>query len=135
MTRCCNISTADRPIRRDDPGSLFRLALIGLVALALAFQGYLVGAHDHSPVAKSHVSAVHGSNGFETPRNDGHSDQTPDSCPICQSIALAWALLPVADVRLIEPLRFAAWYDLAGHWPALPHQRSHAWHSRGPPAG
>ncbi|MEG3122318.1 DUF2946 family protein [Sphingomonas sp. GB1N7] len=125
----------DRPIRRCDLESLLRFALVGLVALALAFQGYLAGAHDHAPVTRSHVSAAHASNGFEAHHNDGPSDQTPESCPICQSIALAWALLPVADVRLIEPLRFAAWYDLPGHWLALPRQWSHAWHSRGPPAG
>lgn len=111
-----------------------RIVLIALVAIALAMQGYLVGAHSHrgtNPLP-SVSNGQHVSNTGS--RHDRVPADTPDSCPICQGIALTAALLPVTSVALPAPVSVSAWYIVSRSWQLLPRQRSHLWNSRGPPA-
>lgn len=118
--------------RRARPPRLHAV-LIGLVALALALQGYLVGAHDHTAAAfHPAIASAQPASGSAAQR-ERQPAHAPDTCPICQAIALAAAWLPAAAIALREPAHRPVWYPLFEIWQLPQHRRSHAWNSRGPP--
>ncbi|PTS76787.1 hypothetical protein DBR17_14245 [Sphingomonas sp. HMWF008] len=111
----------------------FRLALLGLLALALAAQGTLFSAHRHSHADVRSVAASKECGTFHTARHDRTPAGTTDPCPICESMALADAMVPTTRFELHRPLDVAAWYPATPLWQRMPPQRSHSWNSRGPP--
>ncbi|WP_150126868.1 hypothetical protein [Sphingomonas panacis] len=111
-----------------------RGGFFALLVLALWLQGCFVAAHVHEQPRSIAFSAATGADIQRAPLDRRRSPTTPDSCPLCQEIATAGAYLPAPSVEFALPTQHAAWYAAMALGHTLPHQRSHAWRSRGPPA-
>ncbi|WP_404371476.1 hypothetical protein AB5I39_04050 [Sphingomonas sp. MMS24-J45] len=111
----------------------FRLALLGLIALALAAPGTLFSAHQHSHFDVRITASSKDNGTFHAAQHHRTPAETPDSCPICEGMALADAMVPATRFELHRPLDVAAWYSATPLWQRMPPQRSHSWNSRGPP--
>lgn len=110
---------------RPQAGSLLFAALL---AVTIAFQGWMIQTHVHADGFAAAVTTAQNAGKAHQPVNDD-----PAKCPICQEMAHsglftapAWLafFLVVATSSIVALALFAA-----PTFTAL----SHAWHSRGPP--
>jgi len=114
-------------------GNWTRAAFLLLMAWALGWQSYVVRTHVHWEASASPASFSAGPGPGEAPARDRHLPGAPDTCAICQLVAVAGHYLPPAPIVLIEPAGAATFYLTAARSPLFHRQRSHDWRSRAPP--
>jgi len=102
-----------------------------MLLLALSWQSYVIGTHAHQPSA---FSTPPGQTLQRAPAHDRRPPAAPDSCPICHQINAVAAYLPAPPVTFAAPTRALAWHGAIAVLGRIPRQRSHGWHSRGPPS-
>jgi len=108
-------------------------SLLLALLLALSLQSYVVGAHHHLRQRAPYATTTASASLEHSPAHEHRGPASPDSCPICEEIAVAGAYLPAPSVDILAPTPFATRYPEAPSRRAIPRQQSHAWRSRGPP--
>ncbi|WP_333572751.1 hypothetical protein [Sphingomonas sp.] len=107
------------------PDLLARLLPALLLAFALCWQAGIVRAHVHAAPSWSVATHAH-----HAPKQN---DDDPD-CPLCDEGATAAAYLAPLPPAFSPPLPAIQWRAREAADPAQRLLRSHAWHSRAPPA-
>jgi hypothetical protein len=111
----------------------WRIALLLCLLAALAWQSCLTQTHLHADRAAGTLSSL-GTVRAAAAGDDRSAPDTPATCPICQEAALSGSYVATGPVLLALPAVATAWYPPAVSRPSRRDLRSHAWHSRAPPA-
>lgn len=130
MATGLNVGAEPRP-------AVLRGAILLLLALALAWQGFVTGTHIHSPRhSLPALSAGAAQHGIAKLGNGERKDSDEPACPLCEAVAMAGAYYLAVDFAPLPPAVFvapAAFFVPLASRPPPGGPGSHAWRSRAPP--